>query len=371
MIMPISAQAAEIRDIRFGTHPDKTRMVIDFTGASDFQAKILGEPAQLQILLREKILPTQDSFDFKMPFQNIVFSKRKDLTALTLNLSSFHVIQSAFVIEGDISHRLVVDVVPANENRFYQKVNVPHGTLQTEDIADEVAMTPPLKPIKPIIMIDAGHGGIDPGAVSKGGIREKDITLSIAKKLAEALTATGHYDARLTRDRDQFLRLHHRVKMARDAQANLFLSIHADSVRGGYNVTGASIYTLSDTASDDQTKALMERENAADAIGGFDAGVEDVAVNAILIDLAMDDTMEKSRGLANKIIRGLRQAGVQTIVGPHRHAGFVVLKAPDIPSVLIETGFLSNEKQAQDLLNPDTQSKIVQGIVNAVNGYFD
>jgi len=380
LLFVMTAHAAEIRDIHFEQHDDATRMHVIFTGESDFQAKILTSPPQLRILMRDKAFADQKQPPhFISPFQKVSIDQRQDQRqdhlALTVDLDTPAIIQSAFVVEGEPHHHMVIDIIPApDEDAFLQHVNIPHGPLVLESDSGDVAHRPLSKPDrsnKPIIMIDAGHGGIDPGAISRGGIQEKRITLAIAKKLADRLNKTGLYDARLTRDRDVFIRLHDRVAMAKAAQADLFLSIHADSVRGGHNLTGASVYTLSDTASDAHTAALANRENAVDArVEADETESNDHMIKTLLIDMSMNDTVQKSRELADHIVMGFARAGVKTIRGPHRHAGFVVLTNPNTPSVLIETGFLSNEKQAQDLLTPAAQSKIIEGIMTAIAAYL-
>jgi len=349
--------AAEIIDIRFGKHPDRSRLVIDFTGDTDFQAKINKDSA-LVIHLRQKEVNNLDHH-LKPPFEDLIIKPAGQFTQLHFTLQSPHKIRSAYVIAGD-PNRLVIDIVAGTPNY------TTHGPLQTD------AVTKRGHPLnkKPIIMIDAGHGGVDPGAISPSGIREKDITLTISLMIADILNKTGRYDAMLTRETDRFIRLYDRVKKARDVDADIFLSIHADSVRGGDRISGASVYTLSETASDAQTAALAKRENAVDLIGGFDAHIEDDAVHAMLVDMSMQETKNNSIALANMIVRGLKQKNVKTIMGPHRHAGFVVLKAPDIPSVLLETGFLSNEDQARDLLDPLYQNAIAQSVLHALDNYF-
>ena len=347
-------------DIRFGNHPDKTRLVIDFTGESDFRAVIDSAGGMVIHLKHKDVIP--HNYTVKPPFSDLIIQEDKPFTRLELPLIHPAKIRSAYVIEGN-PHRLVIDVTDGVSN------GAVHGPLVIDPASlksDQSAMSES----KPIIMIDAGHGGVDPGAVSRGGIFEKDITLSIALITFDLLNKSGRYDARLTRETDQFIRLYDRVKMAREADADLFISIHADSVRGGERVSGASVYTLSPTASDAQTAALAKRENAVDLIGGFDADVADESIQALLINLSMSETMDNSKKLADMLVRGFKDHQVKTIAGPHRHAGFAVLKAPDIPSVLVETGFLSNEDQAKALLDPAYQNAIAQSIFVAVDQYF-
>jgi N-acetylmuramoyl-L-alanine amidase len=230
---------------------------------------------------------------------------------------------------------------------------------------------PPLAPgEKPLIIIDAGHGGVDPGAIGAGGVFEKNVTLAMARELKRQLEETRAYRVHLTRDSDIYLKLHERVDIARARKADLFISLHADSVNRA-NIRGASVYTLSEKASDQQTALLADRENRADLIAGVDLSGEDKQVAGILVDLAMRDTMNQSSFFANTLVSDLRRSGVSILEKPHRHAGFAVLKAPDIPSVLIEMGFLSNRSEAGKLSDAAYRSRFAHALVGGIGAYFD
>lgn len=222
---------------------------------------------------------------------------------------------------------------------------------------------------KPLIIIDAGHGGADPGAIGKNRSREKDVTLSAAKELKKQLEATGRYRVALTRTNDKYLKLYQRVSIARQKEADLFISLHADSIDKP-NVRGASIYTLSNKASDTQTAKLAVRENQADMIAGVDLSHEDKDVANILIDLAMRDTMNQSKFFANTVVSKMYAENIRVLERPHRYAGFAVLKAPDIPSVLVEMGFMSNKKEAQLLATKDYQRKVASALTKSIDAYF-
>lgn len=379
--------------MRMGQHPDKSRLVLEMTGSLDFQANVVDMPKSLMIHLPLRQWSVSGDTVFAQPFKSVQhITVDDDFIRLTFPLSSPHIIQSAFMIQGqaDTPHRLVIDMVPSNDIEFARALNQTYGTLPFVSspktsmdtligtiIGDNTSSSirpfpkPPLpqKAKKPIIVIDAGHGGKDPGAISPKGIFEKNITLSMSKTVAAYLNQTGRYDARLTRSDDRFIKLHNRVRIARNAGADIFISIHADSVRND-NTRGASVYTLSDVASDKQTARLAARENQADLIGGIDLNIEDEDVSKILIDLSMRETMNQSKTLANTVIDHLRTGGVRTLKGPHRYAGFAVLKAPDVPSVLIETGFVSNEGEARRLLQPDYQRLIAKSLTEGLDKYF-
>ncbi len=245
------------------------------------------------------------------------------------------------------------------------------GTSAVVKIAPsgEVAATAaPNKSSKPLIIIDAGHGGQDPGAIGIHKTREKDITLNYAKALRDALLATGRYRVTLTREDDRFILLHERVALARKHQGDLFISLHADS-NPRAEARGFSIYTLSETASDDEAAALADRENKSDIIPGIDLSTADPDVASILIDLTQRETMNKSAQLADAIVAALPPS-IRKLERPHRYAGFRVLKAPDIPSVLIELGFLTNAEDERLLLTKEHRARLVKSVVAGIDRYL-
>lgn len=222
---------------------------------------------------------------------------------------------------------------------------------------------------KPLIVIDAGHGGKDSGAVAKSGLYEKTVVLNLAKELAKELRRTGRYKVELTRTNDRYIALRKRVSFARKRKADLFISIHADSIENRH-VAGASVYTLSEKASDAQTAKLAARENKSDIIAGIDLSTEDPDVTNILLDLVARETTNQSKFFANLIVDELQSHRVKTLERPHRHAGFAVLKAPDVPAVLIETGFMSNSKEARNLNDPNYRKNIVRSLKTGIDSYF-
>jgi N-acetylmuramoyl-L-alanine amidase len=223
--------------------------------------------------------------------------------------------------------------------------------------------------VKKVIALDPGHGGVDPGAVGATGTHEKDVTLAVAREVRRQLEATGRYRVIMTRDDDSFLRLRDRVAKARLGNADLFLSLHADSMGRG-DMRGASIHTLSETASDAEAAALAARENRADVIAGVDLSGENKDVASILIDLAQRETMNRSATFAGILVTELGREIQLLPTNPHRFAGFAVLKAPDIPSVLIELGYLSNRQDEMLLNRPHHRAKVASAVVKAVNAFF-
>lgn len=222
---------------------------------------------------------------------------------------------------------------------------------------------------KPHIVIDAGHGGKDPGALGKSGTFEKAITLSYARQLAAAIEKTGRYHVSLTRDDDRFILLPDRVRIAREGKGDLFISIHADTASSP-KARGLSIYTVSETASDAEAAALAEQENSVDLLSGLDVGVEDKAVADILLDLTQRDTKNKSSRLADIMLDAFRKEQVRLLPNAHRYAGFRVLKAPDIPSVLIEIGFLSNPQDERNLKSSQYPRQFGRAVIAGLDDYF-
>ncbi len=226
---------------------------------------------------------------------------------------------------------------------------------------------------KRTIVIDPGHGGIDPGAASVAGFHEKEVTLATARVLKRVLEDTGRYTVVLTRDQDIYLKLHERVIRARAAHGDLFVSLHADSVAGGEgSARGASIYTLSETASDAESERYAQQENRADAIGGMKLDDKSDDVAGILVDLTVRQTVNDGNRFANMLVAALDHNGIALFPRlPHRSAGFAVLKSPDIPSVLVEMGYLSEIADAHALADSRHQLQMAKAITEGIDRYFD
>nr|WP_261294554.1 N-acetylmuramoyl-L-alanine amidase [Sphingomonas hylomeconis] len=222
---------------------------------------------------------------------------------------------------------------------------------------------------RPLVVIDAGHGGIDPGAIAPTDqLREKDVTLRIAKAIRDELLRSGRVRVALTREDDRFLVLQERYGIARKLKANLFISIHCDSVGSGM-ASGASVYTLSEVASDKESARLAARENKADIIGGIDLGGTTTDISSILIDLTQRETMNSSASFARLLGREA-QPLIPMKANFHRMASLMVLKAPDMPSILFETGYLSNPVDAAFIDSSDGRKRIAQSVRRAVEVHF-
>ena len=221
---------------------------------------------------------------------------------------------------------------------------------------------------KRIIVIDAGHGGVDPGAIGTSGTYEKNITLSMAKELKEVLDKNSKYKVYLTRSRDVFIPLRDRVKISRNYHADLFISIHADSAFN-HKATGLSVYTLSEEASDKEAAALAEKENKADIVAGVNFAEHSKDVNDILLNMAQRETNNYSAEFATLLSAQMSKI-VKTVSNTHRFAGFAVLKAPDVPSVLLELGYLSNPKEERQLKQKSYRQNLAIAASKAIDKYF-
>lgn len=388
--------ALSIDNVRVGVHPDKSRMVMELSNTTNFRAFLLADPYRIVVDLPD--FTWKAGLMAEAPGSGVTNMRHGPLgggtSRIVIDLNRPVTIQSAFLLprSAGAPDRLVIDFSRATDaahragiNKFFgtgnnaqQVVLQPRPARPDPDNRqqlEEIPASPEAPPSvvsgkKPIIVIDAGHGGVDPGAIGANGIKEKNVTLGIAQELKRQLENSGQYKVHLTRDDDTFIKLQERVAIARRKGADLFVSLHADSIDKP-GVSGTSIYTLSDKASDAQSEKLAARENKADLIAGIDLSSEDKEVANILVDLAMRDTMNQSRFFSAKLSRNFSGAGLKLLDKPQRSAGFAVLKAPDVPSVLIETGFMSNNRESRLLNSPEHRKKISAAIKRGIDDYFE
>ncbi len=232
------------------------------------------------------------------------------------------------------------------------------------------APVPMRKPAPPrMLMIDPGHGGRDPGAIGISGTHEKDVTLDIGRRMADALSGRPGVDVKLTRDDDVFLPLEERVRVSREARADFFISVHADSAPN-HSARGLSVYTLAEKATDNFSRLLAEHENEADLMGGMDLPQADKDVAAILFDLTARRTRNTAQHAKANFVEAMGR-NWRLLDQPMRAANFVVLRAPDVPSMLIETGFLSNPKDEEILREPLQRQKIAQFMARDLAAILD
>lgn len=413
-----SQPAPIIETIRYGGQQGKTRLVIESTSTLAFRTFLLAQPNRLVVDVPTSVWRVSRSGFFQdATVKGYRSGELADgLTRIVFDLKSPALIDKAFALPatGTQKSRLVVDMAPASQNLFNAALDVVLGDkdLRARTLASSPAsgasltraaanaqvagavplpmkkpgylssptqsaglLAPPPAPAAPasaarrVIILDPGHGGHDPGAIGAGKVREKEITIAIAKALKKELEDTGRYKVYLTRDTDIFIPLRQRVAIARAKGAELFISLHADKVDRN-NVRGASIYTLSETASDAETARLAERENNAGVVAGVDLSGEEADVADILLDLAMREKMNESNLLARFLEEAMRRKNIKLLPNSHRSAGFAVLKAPDVPSVLIETGFVSNMDDAKLLTSNAFRQDLARALRDGVDAYF-
>ena len=261
---------------------------------------------------------------------------------------------------------LVIELSRVKRDEFRRAVaeSAP-GTRGTP--APEVAQE--AKDSRPVIVIDPGHGGIDPGAAAVSGVYEKDIVLSFAQRLKKRLEAKGQYRVLMTRDQDVFVSLGDRVRAARAAKADLFISLHADSISGAQEVRGLTVYTGSERASDAESARLADRENNADAVAGIESSETADEVLDILQDLTLRETRTFSHGFASGLV-GELDAVARLNKNPRREAGFRVLRAHDVPSVLVELGYLSSRQDLDLIMSEEWRGKMVSAMTAAIDRFF-
>ncbi len=369
------AVAAEpsVLGVRAGEHLAMTRFVLDFSERVEFQIFTLANPYRIVVDFPEvawRIPPNalEAGKGLIQGFRYGLFTA--GTSRIVLDAGQPVAVKKAFLLNpiGQHRYRFVLDLEAVSWKAFKRsrdKATRPKAALA----ASPVPPPAPKNGTKPLIVIDPGHGGVDPGALSRSGLLEKQVTLDVARKLKQKLEASGYYRALLTRNRDIFIPLRSRVAMARQAGANLFISLHADSHRNR-KTRGASIYTLSEKASDKEAAALAAKENKADIIAGLDFSDADPVLTNILIDIAQRDSLNSSLNFANLLIKEMGKV-TRLVRNTRRSAGFAVLMAPDVPSILVEMGYLSNRNEEKLLRDKAHRSRLAGAIVKATDQYFD
>jgi N-acetylmuramoyl-L-alanine amidase len=355
---------------------ERTRFIADLSKKVDLHVFALGNPY--------RVIVDAPDVNFQMPDglgkeqRGLVTAYRYGLFApgkarIVIDVAGPFLIDKAFVLEprDDQPARLVIDLVPTDEKTFLaglKEAKPQPGASELLTAAVPTATRPP--DAKPVVVLDPGHGGIDSGT-NPNGIPEKEVVLAFAKTLKEKLAASGRYEIHLTRDDDTFLPLRERVTIAQKKSASLFLSIHADYFPDKVDkATGATVYTLSEEASDEEARALAAKENFSDALAGVElpSDSDEVLAN-ILIDLAQRETQNRSVVFARSIVGEL--AGKNALHTKRlRSAGFRVLKAPDIPSVLLELGFLSNPEDEKRLTSEAWRNRTADAVAASIDAYF-
>jgi len=368
LFVAIVAQAKQVRvdSLRYWTAPDHTRMVFDVTTPAVHQIFLLENPARLVIDLEDtkllKPLPQPPKNHALFTRVRSGFRNKKDLRVV-VDLKAA-VTPKSFSLQPNKKngHRLVVDL--------FSKTNVaPVNNIKRTQAIKRVTKTVKNKARDIIIAIDAGHGGEDPGAHGPRGTQEKKVVFAISKKLAALINKKPGMKAVMVRKGDYYIKLRKRMEIARAAKADLFISIHADAFKNS-KVKGASVFTLSNRgASSEAAKWLAQHENSADLVGGLILADKGDVLRSVLMDLSQTATKDASKDVAGNILKNFKTIG-------HLHknnvqkAGFMVLKSPDIPSILVETAFISNPTEERKLKSSKHQTKMAKAIFKGVVKYF-
>lgn len=379
------SKTAEVRDVRVSAAAGKTRVEMSLSAGVRAEIFTLANPYRVIIDLPDVTfrLPDgtgQSSAGLISAFRFGLFAENKGRVVLDAS-GPVRIDGARMTASGaDGSVALEMDLVEISAAEFGA------GT----GAASKAAAAPRSRPAvfddqlggtrggskKPLVVIDPGHGGIDPGAVGVDNVLEKKIVMDVAQRLQRRLKATGRYRVAMTRTRDVFVSLDQRVDMSREAGADLFISIHADSLASkAYApvVRGATVYTLSERASDEQARLMAEKENASDQVAGIESAAlaeENEQVRSILIDLMKRETSNFSTDFSNLLVARLKKS-VSLSRDPQRSAAFRVLKQTHAPSVLVELGYISNEADARQMRQAEWQSKVAGAIVAAIDAFFD
>lgn len=356
MAMPLAAAPVDIQGVRIWHAPDNTRLVLDLSGPVQYQLTQQAGRIEIQISDARLVSPLP-AYDGKKGLLGKIESlPALDGASLTLQIKP-GVEAKSFTLKPyeQYGHRLVVDLYPA---------------ATAKAAVEQPREAKPVVPLRDVVVaIDAGHGGEDPGALGKRGTHEKDITLAIARKLAAIINKEHGMKAVLTRDGDYYVSLRGRINKAREHKADLFVSIHADAFLRP-EARGSSVFTLSERgASSEAARWLAERENAADLVGGVSLNDKDGLLASVLLDLSQTATIEASHDVASSVLSELDGVG-DLHKSDVQQAGFMVLKSPDVPSILIETAFISNPREEQKLRDARHQEKLAQAVMKGVREYF-
>lgn len=371
---PVRAGELVVTDVRVAATGAQTRIVVNISDSVQVEHFTLADPYRLVINLPDTTWKLPPSW--KSVKGGVVKSFRfgrlgPGRSRLIFDLTGPAVLTDNLILppEGQRRYRLVLDLAPAQEAAFRKSAGWPASERAAAVGGDLAGLQPKPKRAKKLICLDPGHGGIDPGATGVSGVLEKDIVLAAALEFKKSLERSGRYQVAMTRDNDVFLSLKARVASCRNQSADLMISVHADSAGNVAGARGATIYTLSEKASDMEAEALAQSENQSDVIAGVDIGQEDDVVSSILIDLAQRDTKANSIRFAKALAPELEKTG-RTMSRSHKFAGFRVLKAPDIPSVLLEMGYLTNADEEVQLRSETWRRQLSQAVLRALDRHF-
>ncbi len=353
------ANPVELENVRIWAAPDNTRIVFDISNRVEHKLEKLSDPHRV-------VLDIQNARLRNSPAQPIAADKYlKEVRSAMRNPNDLRVVLDlktdarikSFLLPPNqqYGHRLVVDLYSADEQQEIQ----PASINRTPGALREI-----------VLVIDPGHGGEDPGARGPNGMHEKAIVLQISKRLADMINRERGMRAVLTREDDYFLPLRKRMQIARQHKADLFISIHADAFKDP-RASGSSVYILSQRgASSEAARWLAERENASDLIGGVNLDVNDNMLASVLLDLSQTASLEMSIDVADRVLAGLKSVG-KVHKRQVQSAGFAVLKSPDVPSILVETAYISNPEEERKLRDRNYQEKLAGAILQGLRSYFN
>ena len=355
-LLALPAHAVDVRAVRLWAGPDSTRVVLDLSGSAQHSLQVLKDPDRVVIDVAGARLAggAHNAPAGTGAVKQVRMARRASgELRIVLDLSRPIQAKSFLAAPNDrYGYRLVIDL--SQSQSVETPVKVEHAPPNARDL---------------VIAVDAGHGGEDPGAIGKNGTREKDVVLAIARELALKINSEPGMKAVLTRNGDYFVPLRDRMRRARAQAADLFVSIHADSIRDR-RVDGSSVYILSQRgATDEASRWLAERENASDLIGGVSLDDKDDVLASVLLDLSQSASLSASLTAAERVLRQLNRVG--EVRKPQvQQARFVVLKSPDIPSMLVETAYISNPQEELRLRAAAHQAKLAAAIHQGLHDYF-
>lgn len=355
-----AASAGDLRDLRLWDSPEGTRVVLELSDSTPHDVFTLDNPARIVVDLPGiQGASLANKANGRGVVSRVRAAQREEGLRVVLDMKQ-PIKPNAVLLDPaeQYGYRLVLDLAGPDEE----------DTTAAAPAVTSKADTWTPRPI--IVAIDAGHGGEDPGAIGHGGLMEKDVALSLSRKLAAMINQEPGFKAVLTRDGDYFIPLRDRVKRARKAEADLFVSIHANALKDR-NMRGSAVYVVSPRgATSEHARWLAQKENAADLVGGVALQGKDDELAAVLIDLSQSSTMEASFDVGARMLKQLGQVNVLQRAQVQQ-AAFMVLKAPDIPSVLVETAFITNSEEERLLRSAAGQEKLVRSMFEGIKGYFE
>ena len=363
LLLTMSAflQAAQVKDIRVGQQPGSTRLVFELDQSTGHRMFPLSNPDRIVLDVSDSSITEEVVSSLKALSSDVLirvrYAKRENGMRFVLDLNQKVKAKSTELsASGEYGPRILVELEHGNQNNQAKVVK------SLASISDEKRDI--------VVVIDPGHGGKDPGALGQYKVREKDVVLSIGKELAKRLNATPGIKAVMTRSTDVFLQLRDRSRVAREANADLMISIHADAFTKP-SARGASVWALSLSGkTSEMGRWLAQQEQAADLVGGISLDDKDQLLAEVLLDMSMNSTIQMSLDIGDEVLgqmRGVAKLHKDSV----QQAGFVVLKSPDIPSILIETGFVSNKTEAKNLSSATYRRKLAASIAKGVESFFN